>query len=506
MNPLPIAILGVPICQVNMEEAVQRILGLIDAHHKDLRPRYVATINSDFLALAHSWNWGEARYPELLKIFREASVATADGMPLLWLSRCLGEPLKERVTGIDLLAKLAEKLGERKKSCFLLGGSEKVLKLCTLYLQALYPDLKIAGTAFPLVAIQGLELHQAEEKDLLLVEHINRTAPDILFLNLGNPKQEIWYNRVKNRLHVPVSIGVGGAFERLTGVVSRAPYWIRNGGLEWFYRLIQEPSRLWKRYLYDAAKFSYMVAPLILYHTISRILFWLFHRKKRAQTLPSTELFLSPHQTIAVVKLTPRLDAQASREISDASDDLFSQDVLLFDFEDVRHIDLTGMGLIITTWMRALREKKQLYCINLSADIAQLMRLHRVYDLVRDSVCPYLHDLISRLRQHRDSSSFYDSVQQDHHLVNIRFFGRLDHELDVDAYLKKIEPIIHQKECALDFTYCTYIDNRALGFLVKLTEKRIRQQLPLKLVGVSSQLKRQFKIAKVLSLFNIQKA
>jgi N-acetylglucosaminyldiphosphoundecaprenol N-acetyl-beta-D-mannosaminyltransferase len=290
---LPLGILGVPISRLTLEQTSLEILRLIDAYPKDLLPRYIATVNVDFLAQAHGWNWGEARYPELLEILRDATLATADGMPLLWLSHFLGEPLKERVTGIDLLADIAEKLGENRQSCFLLGGSEKALKLCSLYLQALYPHLKIAGTSFSLIITQGAELHQAEEKDLLLVEHINRSAPDVLFINLGNPKQELWYNRVKNRLHVPVSMGVGGSFERVTGLVPRAPHFMRNTGLEWLHRLFHEPARLWKRYFYDIAKFIYMVAPLVFYHTVSRFQFWLFSQSKQhLQSLPFTEHLL----------------------------------------------------------------------------------------------------------------------------------------------------------------------------------------------------------------------
>lgn len=486
-----------------MEEAVSHILKLIDAYHKDLRPRYVTSLNSSILCQVHSWNWGQARYPELLHILREAPLSTTASLPLSLLNRCLGEPLPERITPLDLFAKLAETLGERKQSCYLLGGTEKILKLCNLYLQASYPDLKITGTSFTAIDTEGKELHHAEEKDMLLVEQINRAAPDVLFLNLGDPKQEIWYQRVKNRLHVPVTIGVGDAFERLTGIKPRAPQWMQRLGLDWVHKLFYHPSQICKS-VYNLLKFTYMAIPLVIYHNFNRLLFWLFHRKKSSQNSPTTQLFISPHQTIAVVKLPSRLDSFACREIGGEVDDLFSQDAILFDFQAVRHIDATGMGLLVRIWQRALREKKQLYSFDISADMVLLMRLHRIYDLVRDSHCAYLQDLVSRLGQHPKSSSFYDSIVQDHYLVMISFFGRLDHDLDVEAYLRKIEPIIHQKECYLDFTYCTYIDNRAIGFLAKLAEKRLRQQVSLKLVGVSPHLKRQLRIAKVASLFEFQ--
>lgn len=494
---LPLALLGVPISNMTVEEASERISGLIDAYRKDLRPRHAIPISSDFITQAHSWNFEEVRFPELLGILREASLASADGSSLIWLSSLLGESLKERVTGIDLLNKLSEGLGNRKKSLYLIGSNEKALKLCSLYLQALYPELKIAGKAVPHIHTQGPELHLSEEKDALLVEQINRASPDVLILNLTRPGQEIWFNRVGHRLHVPITLGVEGAFETLTGISPEVPHWMQRLGLGWLSRLIRDPSRLWNHY----AKMIYMSAPLILYHNMNRLLFRLSHWKKgNGQAVPA-QLFISAHQTMAVLKLPARLGVEACQVISEQADDLFSQDIILFDFKKVRHIDLTGMGLIIRFWQRASREKKQLYGINLSSDIALLLRLHRLWDLVRDSICQHLHDLVNRLTIEQSSNSFYDSIQQEHHAAVISFFGHLDNRLDVEAYLKKIDPIIHQKTCILDLTYCTYIDNRAIGFLVKLAERRARQQVPLKIAGIRPSLKRQLRIAKVVSLF-----
>ncbi|MCE5316726.1 MAG: WecB/TagA/CpsF family glycosyltransferase [Parachlamydia sp.] len=494
---LPLAILGIPISNMTIDEASERISALIDAYRKDLRPRHAIPVTSDFLTQAHSWNYGEVRFPELLHILREASLASADSMSLIWLSTLLGEPLKERVTGIDLLNKLSEALGKRKKSIYLLGGNEKALRLCSLYLQALYPELKIAGTGIPHIFTQGAEVHQAEEKDALLVDQINRASPDVLILNLSRPAQEIWFNRIRDRLHVPITLGVEGAFENLTGIAPPVPRWMQRWGLTWFYRLIQEPSLLWKHH----AKMIYISTPLVLYHNLNRLLFRLFYWRNGSSRIGSPKLFISAHQTMAVLKLPIRLNLEACQEIADQADDLFSQDIILFDFQKVRHIDLTGMGLIVRFWQRAVGEKRQLYGINLSDDMALLMRLHRIWDLVRDSICPHLHDLVTRLTVEQSSGSLYDSIQQEHHSAVISFFGHLDHRLDVEAYLKKIDPIIHQKPCILDLTYCTYIDNRAIGFLVKLAEKRARQQVPLKIAGISPSLKRQLRIAKVASLF-----
>lgn len=474
------------------------IQSLIDAYRKDLQPRYATTINIEILDRANSWNGRDPRFYELMHILRLSDLTTTETLPLVWLSSLLGERLKGRVAGIDLITSIAEKMSERKQSLFLLGGDEKALKLCRLYLEALYPDLKITGSLCPSLYTQGIELHNAEEKDSLLIEQINRSKPDLLLINLGNPKQEIWFERVKDRLHVPVSMGIGGIFEQLTGIV---PHHQQRKGWEWLFRLIKEPSRLWKHYVCGTLKFIYMSLPLVLYHNINRLIFWFFHRTKAPEQI-TPQLFISAKKTLTVVKLPPALQKESCQNLMEQVDDLFGHDLLLFDFQHVRHIDTTGIGILLTLWKRAERESRKIYGLRLSADMVLLLRLHRIWDLLRPSFCDHLDDLIARIIQN-SNSSFFDSIQQDHHTVVISFFGRVDYHLNVDDYLKKIEPIIHQKPCVIDMTYCTYLDNRAIGFLVKLAVKRSHQKIPMKLTGVSSNLKRQLRLSKVDHLFTI---
>jgi N-acetylglucosaminyldiphosphoundecaprenol N-acetyl-beta-D-mannosaminyltransferase len=163
----PLVFLGVPLSNLTMEETVSKILELVDDYKKDLQPRYIATLNADFLVQSNQWNFGDARFPELLHILRQASLVTTDGMPILWACRLMGSYVKERVTGSDLLPKLSETLSENKKAVFLIGGSEKTLKLCALYLQALYPGLTIAGSAYQQIGIKGEALDRADTRDAL---------------------------------------------------------------------------------------------------------------------------------------------------------------------------------------------------------------------------------------------------------------------------------------------------------------------------------------------------
>lgn len=496
----PLVFLGVPLSNLTMEETIAKILVLIEEYKKDLQPRYVATLNVDFLIHANQWNFGEARFPELLHTLRQASVITIDGMPIVWACRCMGSHVKERVTGSDLLPQLSEALSVNKKSVFLLGGREKTLKLSTIYLQALYPDLSIVGTADLQIDIKGEALERAETCDTILIEQINRSKADLLFINLGNPKQEIWFERVKHQLHIPVSVGIGGSFDLLTGAVSRAPIWMQKAGLEWVYRLMQEPKRLWKRYFVDIFKFTYMILPVTIFQNLSRLLYKIFYQKKTKE-LKNGLLFISTHHTIALVLLPTRLDPRSADEIKNSLDDLFTHDALIFDFINTRHIDLEGISLLLYISERANREKKQLFLLNVSADMRLLLKLHRIWDEVEEKVCHSSKDLIAHLSQNDKGTSFYDAIEQEKHTVTVSLFGRLDNTINYEEYLKKIKPIIHQKICILDFRYCYYIDNSGFQFLLQLKELQKEYFISLKICGLNKQLKRQFTIAEVYPLF-----
>ncbi len=127
--------------------------------------------------------------------------------------------------------------------------------------------------------VEGETIADADETDMAIVERINRSGADILLIGFGNPKQEIWFDRNRNRLSVPVSIGIGGTYEFIIESVARAPRWMQQTGLEWVFRIAQDPGRLWKRYFVGFFKFGVMIWPAILHQQYKRLQFNLFHRK-----------------------------------------------------------------------------------------------------------------------------------------------------------------------------------------------------------------------------------
>ena len=247
---------GIPIDNITLRETVERTFEEIEAFSRDQRPRYIATVNLDFYRNCFHLRSFLPKNPRLIHSLRESTINTADGMPVLWLSRLSGIPLKERVAGSDLILELSQKAALKGKSVYLFGGHDGLAVNAAKILQNRYHGLRIAGTSNQQVSVEG-ELNALDKN---IIDQINASKADILFIGLGSPKQEIWFDRIRSQLKIPISIGIGGSFSFVTNEVKRAPAWMQRSGLEWLYRIYREPKRLWKRYLLDGVHLIGMMA------------------------------------------------------------------------------------------------------------------------------------------------------------------------------------------------------------------------------------------------------
>ncbi|WP_375089624.1 WecB/TagA/CpsF family glycosyltransferase [Peribacillus sp. RS7] len=186
----------------------------------------------------------------LKKIVSECPIINADGQSIVWASRFLKKPLPERVAGIDLMEELIKLSNKKGYSIYFLGAKEEVVKKVVRHYESLYPDVKIAG-------FRNGYFNQKEEIEI--VNNIREAHADILFVAFSSPQKEYFLSKYFKELGVPFQMGVGGSFDVVAGVTSRAPKYMQKIGLEWFYRFIQEPKRMWKRYLVGNSKFIYIV-------------------------------------------------------------------------------------------------------------------------------------------------------------------------------------------------------------------------------------------------------
>lgn len=225
------SILGVQVSVINMQIALMQI----ETWLKDRSPNYVC------VTPAHSLMECQ-RDSALREIFNRAGMVTPDGMAVVWLLHLKGHKQVGRVYGPDLLQEACAHGLERGWRHFFLGGEPESLDALVTRLQRQYPGLNVAGKYAP--PFRPLSLEEAEG----IVSAVNASQADILWIGLGSPRQEIWMWEHLGKLQTPIMVGVGAAFDFLSGKKRQAPKWIQRTGLEWFFRLFTEPRRLWPRY------------------------------------------------------------------------------------------------------------------------------------------------------------------------------------------------------------------------------------------------------------------
>lgn len=240
---MKVDILGIKVDRISMAATV----AAVDQFIAERKPRIVITPNVDHLIKARTDQ-------EFKRIYEQADLSVPDGVPLLWAAKFLGWPLVERVNGTDLFEALCARAAERGHRVFFLGAAPGVAAAAAKKLESRHAGLKVVGTYSP-----PFDFFSSLVENQKILEMLRDARPDILFVGLGAPKQEKWIHRHLHRLEVPVSIGIGASFEYVAGATTRAPLWMQRAGLEWLYRVWENPGRYWKRYLVEDAVFFPLV-------------------------------------------------------------------------------------------------------------------------------------------------------------------------------------------------------------------------------------------------------
>lgn len=239
-----ISMFSIELDNVGLEEAAKNV---IEMGSNKSSYDYVVTPNVDHIMMLQT-------DCEFKKVYDNAALILADGQPIVWVSKLLKQPLKEKVSGSDLFPLVCEASVSRQLKLFFLGAREGVAQKAADNLSKKYGPLNIAGIYSPPV---GFEKDDRENQRI--IEMINRVSPDILFVGVGTPKQEKWIFNNLHKLKVPVSIGIGASFDFEAGNFKRAPHLLQRLGLEWFWRFIHEPRRLFRRYFINDTRFLFLI-------------------------------------------------------------------------------------------------------------------------------------------------------------------------------------------------------------------------------------------------------
>jgi len=243
-------ILGCVFDRLSMDETVARVEEIIasglPSQHLAISATNVVAVNED---------------PRLREIMSECALVSADGQGIVWASRMLGDPLPERVNAADLMERLFGVAAAKGYRVYILGAKQEVLEAAVARLHVRYPRLAIAGYRNGYFGAQD---------DREVIAGIREAGPDMLFAAMSSPKKEYWLSEHKAELGVPFVMGVGGAIDVVAGLTRRAPLWVQRIGMEWFFRMVQEPGRLVRRFMIGNAKFLGLFAGELARHVRDR--------------------------------------------------------------------------------------------------------------------------------------------------------------------------------------------------------------------------------------------
>jgi N-acetylglucosaminyldiphosphoundecaprenol N-acetyl-beta-D-mannosaminyltransferase len=275
----------------SFDEMLEAIVGSVHSGE----PHYVVTPNAQHVVLL-------AEDKHLRTTYADAAFVLPDGISLILAGRFLGQNIQHRISGVDMFEALCRRAAREGLRVFLLGGRPGSAEKAVENLLAKSPGLIVSGICCPPMGFENDPGEQAKVE-----AQIRAARPHLLFVALGAPKQEYWMYEHSRSLGVPIAMGVGGSFEMVGGIVNRAPGWVQNMGIEWLYRLVREPRRLWRRYLIGNVQFGFIVLRQ-----------WLSLRRSSGNSFESgpvvdTESF-RPAQRTRRRELRPLLDQERAAE------------------------------------------------------------------------------------------------------------------------------------------------------------------------------------------------
>lgn len=434
-----------------MEETLSKIAQMIESRS----PGYIVTANLDFCAQA-------AQDVELQRILVEAELVVCDGTPLLWASRLTGQPLRERVAGSDMVPLIAARAAASGWKIFLLGGEPDSLQRAAENLKMRHPSIEICDTYSPPFA----RFHDMDHAEI--TRRVRETKPDILLVAFGCPKQEKWIYAHYRELGVPCSIGVGATIDFLAGKVRRAPSWVGKIGIEWLFRLAQEPRRLVSRYAHD---FGFLISQML--------------RERHA-------IFQPP-------KLQDPRASQSGQEDEDFEVILWKGEIVaatvsqlglptykkpfVVDLSRVSRIDSSGLGYLLKTLRRGWASGQPGCFSSPSAAVSNVLRVTRL-----DRVVPLADGLATahHLLEREKASSYLRHIVDREEASMLVTLPTQVISANVSACAESVigdwnaRPELRLLQ--LDLGATTFIDSSGLGFLIRcfrLTEARTGSRLEL---------------------------
>jgi N-acetylglucosaminyldiphosphoundecaprenol N-acetyl-beta-D-mannosaminyltransferase len=467
-----IAILGIPFDNVTTLEAMELIERMVASR----QPHYLVTANVDFLVQS-------TEDIELRRILLEAHMVVCDGTPLVWASHLLGNPLPERVAGADLVPLLIRVAAEKKYRLFFLGSTPESVGRAVNRLQAKHPELIIAGYYSPPFN-KLLDMDHEEIRKRIL-----EAKPDLLFVCFGCPKQEKWIAMHYRSLGVPLAAGVGATIDFLAGQVKRAPIWMQRIGTEWIYRLLQEPRRLFRRYLKDLWVFSWAILGQ----------WWRFRYRPGSTPSTTAKFVVQDESDWRQITIPEYMDLATARSAVVPGDSTFAGGRrCLLDCSKVRLIDSTGIGLLIRWQKQARAEGGELILLAPSPALRNALRLMKV-----ESFFSLASDIgIARHMFEARTQEQAVAVQPRTAAASSPLVWRGEiTAANAESVWQRTEPYlaspVPRRDFVIDLSAVRFIDSTGLGLMIRAKKLAQRQGTNLIFTGLQPPVRNVLRLARL---------
>ncbi len=480
-TPRTVVVLGVPFKDVSFGDVVEWVKQRVHSRC----PGYIATANLDFIMQA----W---RDPEQQRILLEADLVVADGIPIVWLSRLMGFGLKERVTGSDLVPMFAELCAREGFGLYGLGGAPGVAEKAMANLAQRYPGLRVAGCYSPPKA-DVLAMNHAE-----ILAKLDAANPDILLVAFGAPKQEKWVNMNIRDWRVPVSIGVGGSLDFLAGAQKRAPRIVQKCALEWLWRMLSDPRRLFKRYVSNLFFFAVALIKLLV------LRYGPSGTTKHAAANPAEFDLLAGLRAKRVV-FPDRADGPAVELLRNACKDGDGNLSLVVDTMQRTWLNILELGLLVEVCRICRSNGRCLYVLARHPRVAREFRFIRLDHYLH--VADRADEIVDLIRTQRNRDGESDICT----LAGGRLALVLPAELtaaNVELFRERFEQtwqVLERQEqrdgVTVDAAAVEFLDSAALGFLNAIRKRTVQAGIGFRCFGFHGAALKTLKITKLDTLF-----
>ncbi|MEI8288835.1 MAG: WecB/TagA/CpsF family glycosyltransferase [Verrucomicrobiota bacterium] len=468
-NRVPIAILGVPFDNVTTQETLTIIGEMIASG----QPHYGATANVDFIVQA-------LEDVELRRILFDAHLVLADGMPIVWASKFLGNPLPERVTGSGMIPQLLALAEQKSWKVFFLGGTEQSVAAAAEKTLARHPQLRLAGAYSPPFK-PLIEMDHAG-----ILHRIREAKPDILLVAFGCPKQEKWININYREAGVPFTVGVGATIDFLAGTFKRAPVWMQKTGTEWIFRMLQEPHRLIRRYSKDLRVFTAAI--------LSQ---WYRLRSKKASPPGNCKAEVTPDpQGNFIIQGPERLSAAEAKAFSAEWLRAVEKGHVIFNLSGTIFTDSTGIGVLIRLHKRSRELGLQFYLISPQPPVEAALKMMKLNDFfnIQTSVAgaQFLMDSLAQ------SPMVTSDVQETE--LQISWPSEIT-ALNAVALGAHTEAELIQASSGMmvviNLSHVKFIDSTGMGLMLRFKKNLKRRNISLKFVNATTHVRNVLELARL---------